>query len=639
MTNPVPRKISELPLLSALANNDFIPVVDVSDTSSNTSGETKRVTYLTLQTKIQNSIDTSFTETDPIFSAHVSSDITQTDIDQWAAAYGWGNHAVQGYLQGISAQSINALNDVDTTGVSTDDVLKWNGTSWVAGTGGGGTTINELNDVGDVSISSVATGQVLKYNGTNWVNAAESSGGIDLDDLSVTSDSASGGGSLSYNNGSGVFTFRPANLSSYLENVSEDSFPALGGNLSLNNNNIWGTGNIDITGDVKGQGLKLTQNNSSINTTTGTSGEIRRIGGAPYYFDGTKWREFFLYDSSQTTQDADTDWDDVLIRSTFDSNINDVRYNVTPTVSDSSVIAVGSPYKVGSGSLRLNGEYIEYPMRSEYSFTGAWTFEAWIYFDDLPAYDSDPFPLFTGNSSSTAKNWGLYVSRKSAGGNMMRFSWYNGNTQDKNNPYPNSSEGLLSTAYGGNSFLNAWNHIAISKDASDGTIRLFVNGQVAGSIVDNDINDPDEIRIGGSEYYGIESDIFVDDLRVTKDTRYSAAFTAPTSPLPVSGSTTTITPPPTEKQGFITLGSTPTWTGTTGVTPTRQSTGVYRLTFASGYSNVNDYMVIAQTMDQTNPSYVQAERNTSYVEFEVKTQSADAAVNNGAIAVQIINID
>ena len=278
-------------------------------------------------------------------------------------------------------------------------------------------------------------------------------------------------------------------------------------------------------------------------------------------------------------------------------------------------------------------------MRSEYSFTGAWTFEAWIYFDALPTNDSDPFPLFTGNSNSTAKNWGLYVSRKSAGGNIMRFSWYNGNTQDKNNPYPNSSEGLLSAAYGGTSFLNAWNHIAISKDASDGTIRLFVNGQVAGSIVDNDINDPDEIRIGGSEYYGIESDIFVDDLRVTKDTRYSAAFTAPTSPLPVSGSTTTITPPPTEKQGFITLGSTPTWTGTTGVTPTQQSTGVYRLTFASGYSNVSDYMVIAQTMDQTNPSYVQAERNTSYVEFEVKTQSADAAVNNGAIAVQIINID
>ena len=639
MTNPVPRKISELPLLSALANNDFIPIVDVSDTSSNISGETKRVTYLTLQTKLQNSINTSFTETDPIFSAHVSSDITQTDIDQWAAAYGWGNHAVQGYLQGISAQSINALNDVDTTGVSTDDVLKWNGTSWVAGTGGGGTTINELNDVGDVSISSVATGQVLKYNGTNWVNAAESSSGIDLDDLSVTSNSASGGGSLAYNSSNGVFTFRPANLSSYLQDVADDSDPALGGNLSLNNNNITGTGNINIDGDVKGHGLRLTENNSDINSTIGALGEIRRIAQAPYYFDGTRWREFFLFDPSQDVQDADTDWDNVLIRSTFDSDINDVRYNVTPTVSDSSVTAVGSPFKVGSGSLRLNNEYIEYPMRSEYSFTGAWTFEAWIYFDVLPNYDSDPFPLFTGNSGTTSKNWGLYVSRASGAGNLMRFSWYNGNTSDKNDPYPNSSEGLLNNSYGGTSFLNAWNHIAISKDASDGTIRLFVNGVTAGSIVDNDINNPDEIRVGGSEYWGIDSDIFVDDLRVTKDTRYSTTFTAPTSRLPVSGSTTTVTPPPTEKQGFITLGSTPTWTGTTGVTPTQQSTGVYRLTFASGYSNVNDYMAIAQTMDQTSPSYVQVERSTSYVEFEVKTQSADAAVNNGAIAVQIINID
>ena len=41
---------------------------------------------------------TSFTETDPIFQAHVSSGIVAQDITNWYTAFGWGNHATQGYL-------------------------------------------------------------------------------------------------------------------------------------------------------------------------------------------------------------------------------------------------------------------------------------------------------------------------------------------------------------------------------------------------------------------------------------------------------------------------------------------------------------------------------------------------------------
>ena len=43
---------------------------------------------------------------------------------------------------------------------------------------------------------------------------------IGLTDLSVTSNSASGGGTLSYNNSSGAFTFTPPDLSSFLTSVS-----------------------------------------------------------------------------------------------------------------------------------------------------------------------------------------------------------------------------------------------------------------------------------------------------------------------------------------------------------------------------------------------------------------------------------
>jgi collagen type VII alpha len=71
----------------------------------------------------------------------------------------------------------------------------------------------------DTTISSPTNGQVLKYNGTKWVNSA-STGGIALTDLSVTTGSASGGGSLAYNSGTGVYTFVPADLSGVTTTVT-----------------------------------------------------------------------------------------------------------------------------------------------------------------------------------------------------------------------------------------------------------------------------------------------------------------------------------------------------------------------------------------------------------------------------------
>ena len=41
---------------------------------------------------------TSYTETDPVFSASVAAGIGSTDITEWNTAYGWGNHALAGYL-------------------------------------------------------------------------------------------------------------------------------------------------------------------------------------------------------------------------------------------------------------------------------------------------------------------------------------------------------------------------------------------------------------------------------------------------------------------------------------------------------------------------------------------------------------
>jgi len=59
------------------------------------------------------------TETDPVFSAHVASGILQTNINQWTAAYGWGDHSTAGYLTSYS--ETGTLADVTGRGATTND--------------------------------------------------------------------------------------------------------------------------------------------------------------------------------------------------------------------------------------------------------------------------------------------------------------------------------------------------------------------------------------------------------------------------------------------------------------------------------------------------------------------------------------
>lgn len=56
---------------------------------------------------------TSFTETDPVFSASPAAGITNTKITNWDTAYGWGNHATAGYL--TSETYTGTVTSVDMT--------------------------------------------------------------------------------------------------------------------------------------------------------------------------------------------------------------------------------------------------------------------------------------------------------------------------------------------------------------------------------------------------------------------------------------------------------------------------------------------------------------------------------------------
>ena len=92
---------------------------------------------------------------------------------------------------------------------------------------------SSMADLGDVDLTVAPTdGQVLKWEQSSgsWKAANDltggGGGGLALTDLSATNATASGGGSLSYNSGSGVFTFTPPDLSNFLTTETDPVFSA-----------------------------------------------------------------------------------------------------------------------------------------------------------------------------------------------------------------------------------------------------------------------------------------------------------------------------------------------------------------------------------------------------------------------------
>ena len=259
MTNPLPIKITDLSPLSEVANNDVFLVVDRSDTSISSDGKTKNVTTEILKNYVlsgfsfgsvnnhsditisgasngqllrYNSITSQWENFTPNYllstdinlsNLVVDEDFTSTGLmkrgatsgaysvitdnsTNWNTAHGWGNHASAGYLTiaGLGSVSINALSDVDTQS------------------------------------NAPANGQVLTWSQPNqsiagkWVPLNPSGGGeggsVTLSSFSVgANNAANGGGGLAYANSTGVFTYTPPDLSSYLTtaNLSTVSINAL----------------------------------------------------------------------------------------------------------------------------------------------------------------------------------------------------------------------------------------------------------------------------------------------------------------------------------------------------------------------------------------------------------------------------
>jgi hypothetical protein len=451
----------------------------------------------------------------------------------------------------------------------------------------------------------------------------------------------------------GIGTTNPTSALTVSGSLSVSGISTLSSNVSIG-------GTVSVDG-----GVKLVTNNATIVGTSGTVGEIKRIGGAPFFYDGSAWREFVLSSGTPVSVPADTEWDSVVFRATFDDDYTDAKFGATPVYVSAGSTIVGAAVTIGTGAYRNDGSIgagISYAYRSEYDFTGSWTIEFWVYVDSGPVYNNptSPVSLVSMHSTTgigTSGNWTLSMYRDQFAN--VHISWFN-----QNGVYVGGTILYSQSGVGWSSlFTDKWNHFALVRQGNNGSLHFYINGTETANTIDNAIIDNDILNIstnglnvGGATTFTVgnitfnsndSADVIIDDMRIscgvgTAGQRYTsigistyATFTSPTTALPTTGTLSSYVQPPGDKYGEITLGGSPTWRGTSGVTVSQQSSGNYRVSFASTYTNKNDYYVLSQGMDQGFASYVGIARSTTHVDLSVNRQSNDAAVDTGSLAVQI----
>ena len=266
---------------------------------------------------------------------------------------------------GTYIDSLNASNPASTDGLGqADDHLRLIKSTIKATfpnlTGAVTATQTDLNNTSsiptaltDLGISDGTSGQFLTTDGSgsfSFASVSQGSSGIALTDLSVGSEgSASGNGSISYNNSNGVFTYTPPTASGIGALTAHPNITA-----ASSSNNSGQTFIQDITLDGNGHVTGL---------ATGTAGGLTSVFSSAGTFSSTR-----IESLGSSTQDR-------LYIGTFSANNN--RYASWSTSSDAS----GAFYKAHIGGLHKIGVPSQ-GSATQVSNNSSSTAQFWLY---LPA--------------------------------------------------------------------------------------------------------------------------------------------------------------------------------------------------------------------------------------------------------------
>lgn len=193
---------------------------------------------------------------------------------------------------------------------------------------------------------------------------------------------------------------------------------------------------------------------------------------------------------------------------------------------NAQITTAQSKFGGASGTFDGTGDYVKTTSMSGLDvFDGDYTMEAWARVTTMPT-GTQIYPLVsvTQNLVGQFRHVGLWVRS-------------NGVTSLNNNASGSGSISIVSDT--GVISLNTWHHIAFSRSGSTG--YLFVDGALAASGTIPDYGDAyvQHLAIGsmGNQYTDSNIKMFIgqiDDVRISKEAIYTAAFTPPSSAHPDS---------------------------------------------------------------------------------------------------------
>ena len=280
-----------------------------------------------------------YMETDPVFTAHPASGITTMNIGNWNAAYGWGNHAMAGYLTSYT-ETVPIFGAHPASGITVGNIGNWNAAYGWGNHASAGylTSYTETDPIfGAHPASGITVGNITNWNSA-YTNRIVSTAGTAPLTLSISG-----------NQLAGSITAANSTTNGYLTSANWNTFNNKQNALTFGNAT---SGDLTITGGngaIIGSGMTLSVNKG--NLTEATSAVLTISGGTGSVLGSGVSVQVKQSGTSQSGYLSNTDWNTFNNKQSTLTFGNLTSSDITVTGGSSSVKGTGATLAINKGNL------------------------------------------------------------------------------------------------------------------------------------------------------------------------------------------------------------------------------------------------------------------------------------------------